>query len=109
MYIGNGQQVSKFHAQKPLACTHTQTNYTPTHTLTVGRSSSKVTKTSWSLWTEIKKHLGKVAEDYKIQTRVSDCEKTGRMRKLVTNCKCALAALTDRPIILLAHLEAMPG
>lgn len=47
--------------------------------------------------------------DYEIETRVSDCEKKVGKRKLMTNCKCSLAALTDRPIILLAHLEAMPG
>lgn len=48
-------------------------------------------------------------KDYEIETRVSDSGRRERRRKPVTNCKCCLAALTDRPIILLAHLEAMPG
>lgn len=64
-----------------------------------------------------KKYLGEEADerrakwkkDYEIETRVSDSGRRERRRKLVTNCKCCLAALTDRPIILLAHLEAMPG
>lgn len=52
---------------------------------------------------------GSKKRDYEIETRVSDCEKKVEKRKLMTNCKCSFAALTDRPIILLAHLEAMPG
>lgn len=47
-------------------------------------------------------------KDYEMETKVSDY-KRGRKRKLVTNCKSSLAALTDRPIIARAYLEAKPG
>lgn len=47
---------------------------------------------------------GAQKKHYGIQTG-----KEERDRKLVTNCKCSAAALSDRPIILLAHLEAMPS
>lgn len=48
-------------------------------------------------------------KDHGEETKVSNDERRQRKRKLVTNCECALAALSDRPIILLAHLEAKPG
>lgn len=65
----------------------------------------RIKKKTW-----VKRQMrGAREKDYEIETRVSDCEKRGRKKKLVTNCKYSLAALTDRPIILLAHLEAKPG
>ena len=59
---------------------------------------------------ERKKRWGACEKCYEIQTRLSDYEKQRKKEKTGGKySKCSLAALTDRPIILRAHLEAMPG